>query len=295
LTREGEDAVHANSKIAVLTCANDEIESYSYLLNLLIDAWQKSGIEIIVLRGVDRFEAADALILHVDLTVVPRDYVALSKRYPVAINGRVHDISKRRISANLLRARDPYQGEVIVKTNRNSGGLPERRKDRRGLWKRVYECLPWSWTGRLAPQRYPIFSSPAAVPRAVWYNPRLVVEKYLPEREGEYYCLRQWIFFGEREVNQRVFSPEPIVKARNVIHREYGLPVPDALRAMRSKLGFDYGKFDYVLVDGEVALLDANRTPFANRDNPSPRLEAIVSELAQGLDGFLTGAGPAAP
>ena len=285
--------MQAHSKIAVLTHANDELESHSYLLNLLIDAWRKSGIEIVVLRGADRFQAAEALILHVDLTVVPQDYVAFSKRYPVVINGRVHDISKRRISANLLRVGDPYQGEVIVKTDRNCGGLRERMKERRGLLKRVYKRLPWSWTGKLSPESYPIFPSPAAVPRAVWYNPRLVVERYLPEREGEYYCLRQWIFFGDRQVNQCVFSPEPIVKSRNVIHREYDVPIPDALRAMRSKLGFDYGKFDYVLVNGEVALLDANRTPFASRNNPSPRLSAIVDELAQGLDAFLAGAGPA--
>jgi hypothetical protein len=291
---DGEGGVKARHKIAVLTHAKDKLESSSYLLNLLLDAWQKSGIEIVVLRGTDHFQAADALILHVDLTVIPQDYVACSKRYPVVINGRVYDISKRRISANILRAGDPYQGEVIVKTNRNAGGLRERTKERRGLLKRVYKRLPWSWTGKLSPDSYPIFPTPAAVPRAVWYNPRLVVEKYLPEREGEYYCLRQWIFFGDREVNQRVFSPEPIVKSRNVIHREYDLPIPDALRARRSKLGFDYGKFDYVLVNGEVALLDANRTPFSNPTNPSPRLSAIVNELARGLDAFLAGARPAA-
>jgi len=286
--------VQAHHKIAVLTHARDRLESTSYLLNLLIDAWQKSGIEIVVLRGTERFQAADALILHVDLTVIPQDYVAFSLRYPVVINGRVHDISKRRISANLLRAGEPHQGEVIVKTDLNYGGHRERKQARRSRLRRVlFKRLPWSWTGNLSPETYPIFSSPAAVPRAVWHNPRLVVEKYLPEREGEHYCLRQWVFFGDREINQRVFSPHPIVKSENVIHREYDVPVPEALRAMRSKLGFDYGKFDYVLVNGEVALLDANRTPSANPNNPSPRLNAIVNELAQGLDAFLGDAGPA--
>ena len=287
----------AHHKIAVLTHANDELESRSYLLNLLVDTWQKCGTEILVLRGIDRFEPADALILHVDLTIVPRDYIAFSQRYPVVINGRVHDISKRKISAHLLRAGNSYQGEVIVKTDLNCGGSPEGsgRGARRGRLQRVlYKRLPWSWTGNLSSETYPIFPSPAAVPRAVWFNPRLVVEKYLPEREGAHYCLRQWIFFGDREINQRVFSAEPIIKSKNVIHREYDVPVPEALHAMRSKLGFDYGKFDYVLVNGEVALLDANRTPGANRNNPSPRLSAIVNELAQGLDAFVAGAGPAA-
>ena len=287
--------MRANSKVAVLTHADDELRSESYLLNLLIDAWQQSDIEVVVLRGTDRFEAAGALILHVDLTVIPQDYIAFSNRYPVVINGRVHDISKRRISANLLRAGDLYRGEVIVKTDLNYGGRREGRQARRSrLHRRLLKRLPWSWTGNLSPKTYPIFSSPAAVPRAVWRNPRLVVEKYLPEREGEYYCLRQWVFFGDRGINQRVFSPEPIVKSESVVHREYDVPIPDALRAMRSRLGFDYGKFDYVLIKGEVSLLDANRTPNANRNNPSPRLSAIVNELALGLNGFLAGAGPAA-
>jgi hypothetical protein len=35
------------------------------------------------------------------------------------------------------------------------------------------------------------------------------------------------------------------------------VPVPQALREMRARLGFDYGKFDFVVNDGRATLFDA--------------------------------------
>ena len=72
-------------------------------------------------------------------------------------------------------------------------------------------------------------------------------------------------------MSQRLVSSRPIVKAANIVRRDYDLPIPDKLRAMREELGFDYGKFDYVVADGEVALLDANRTPTVGRNTKVPR------------------------
>lgn len=282
--------------VAVLTHARDRLESERYLLNLLIEAWRRSGIEVLVLRGPDTQPRADALVLHVDLTVIPREYLAVARRYPMVVNGRVLDISKRRISTNLVRLGEAYAGEVIVKSNRNAGGFRERMSTRSRLLRKLNRALPWTLSGRVSSGSYPVFPSPAAVPLAAWLNPLLVVEKFLPEREGKYYCLRQWAFFGEREANIRVLSAEPVIKARKSLHREYDLPVPEALRAMRAKLGFDYGKFDYVLREGEVVLLDANRTPFLSPENIPPRLQAILDDLAQGLYGFLAARGaPLAP
>jgi len=39
------------------------------------------------------------------------------------------------------------------------------------------------------------------------------------------------------------------------------ISVPEELHAMWARLGFDFGKFDYVVRDGQIVLLDANRTP----------------------------------
>lgn len=83
---------------------------------------------------------------------------------------------------------------------------------------------------------------------------------------------------------RRTRSPDPVVKFRGVMERTDD-PVPDELRRVRARMGFDYGKFDYGIVDGEVVLYDVNRTPGAAAD---PRVHvATVDALAPGLDDFL--------
>ena len=86
------------TKIAVLTHVKDNFVSGPYLLRFLVEVWKNIGIDIRVLRGTEHFEPADALILHPDLTIVPDDYLAFCKQYPLVINGGVRDISKDRKS-----------------------------------------------------------------------------------------------------------------------------------------------------------------------------------------------------
>jgi hypothetical protein len=284
------------NRLAVLTHAGDNFEGSNYILAYLVKEWQAAGVEIKVLRGIDHVEPADALFLHVDLTVVPEDYLSFSRQYPVVINGRVHDISKRRVSNNLLERHDQYEGPVIVKTDRNAGGLRElsrfnllQRLSARAGWH-----LPWGWISYMRPDAYTVFQGCCEVPRAVWSNPNLVVEKYLTEREGEAYCIRQWVFFGDRESNLRIFSSSPIVKACNVISREQVPIVPEALRQMRKRLGFDYGKFDYAVRDGQVILYDANRTPALVFLDRTQKHSPLVAELAQALQTFSVEPDPAA-
>lgn len=275
-------------KVAVLTHALDPIDQVNYLMLKIVKKWQASGVEVVVLRGPERYEAADVIVLHVDLTVVPQEYLDFCARYPIVVNGRVRDISKRKISKNLLGPKDHYTGAVIVKADLNFGGFPELKMQRSGRLSRMWnKYLPWSITGILSPSDYPVFRSMAEVPKAVWRNRRLVVEKFCPEREGDHYCLRQWIFLGDRGVSQRLVSLNPIVKFPNEVHLEYGPPVPESLREMRSRLGFDYGKFDYVVVDGEVILLDANRTPALGVSDGWA--QNMAAELAGGLPSFLRG------
>ena len=60
-----------------------------------------------------------------------------------------------------------------------------------------------------------------------------------------------------------------------------------ALRAWRARLGFDYGKFDFVVRDGEPVLFDVNRTP-TMASNLSAALEAGMGELARGMAAFVS-------
>ena len=134
---------------------------------------------------------------------------------------------------------------------------------------------------------YRVIESASEVPEFVWSDPDLAVERFMPEREGDDYCTRLWFFFGEAELGYRCLAREPIVKSSNTFKREPIACVPDELRALREELGFDYGKFDYGIVDGEVVLYDANRTPAygaLNAEQIGQRLDA----LENGVRGFLT-------
>ena len=79
----------------------------------MTESWKQVGIEVVMLFGPDYFEPADVLIVHVDLTVVPGNYLAFSRRFPVVFNGCAKDISKRLVSKNLIDEDDPYRGPEL--------------------------------------------------------------------------------------------------------------------------------------------------------------------------------------
>jgi len=278
-------------QIVILVHQYDAFEKGGYFLRDIAEIWRENGLRVTVLQGLEDRTNADLAILHVDLTVVPDDYLAFVRQYPVVLNGRVEDISKRRITANLVRRGDGYQGAVIVKTDRNCGGVMESHLVRKGTLlhryaQRLRDRLPWGFRSRLSTSDYRIFDSVHDVPRAVWHNPDLIVERFLPERRDDYYCLRTWFFLGDRETNSVSYSKQPIVKAGNVLRREVVNEVPDELRNIRRDLGFDYGKFDYAIVNDRVVLYDVNRTPALGglrkeRFLPSIRL------LAEGIRVYL--------
>ena len=137
-----------------------------------------------------------------------------------------------------------------------------------------------------SPDGYRILPSRAAVPESAWASPAVVVEKFVPERSAAGYHLRVWTFFGGRERSSLCTSPEPVIKSSNVSARE-PVEVPPAMRAARRGLGFDFGKFDYVLHDGRYYLLDASRTPSAPVGPSAVALAPALDEIALGLGDFL--------
>jgi hypothetical protein len=259
----------------------------NYLLSFMCDRWRCAGIDIVLLNDPKRRVDADVAILHVDATRRSPAYDALLEQYPLVINGRVRDISKRRISEHLLPRTSTFGGPVIVKTDANCFDQPDARlRQSEGSVARLCSHV----ADRLRPierkirrnSSYPIYASARDVPWAVWWNRRLVVERFLPERQDDLYCLRTWVFFGTCEKVSRSFSTNPVVKRANTIRSEFIADVPEAIREARRRLGFDYGKFDFVLHQGQPVLLDTNSTPGCS-GRPSPRLDAIADELAAGL------------
>jgi hypothetical protein len=272
--------------VVILTHEHDEFDGTNYMLRGVCEAWRENGMNVTVLRGPGPYVGADAAILHVDLTVVPNPYIEFMRQYPIALNFAVKDISKRNISVNLVRRGDGYSGPVIVKTNRNFGGGREAETSQKSFLRKyaraIRRRLHWSLRAELGIWEYPIYSSPAQVPWAVWHNPDLIVERLLCERRDEFYCTRSWVFLGDAEGNTLYYAKQPIIKSRVAVKSEPA-QVPDELRQMRRKLGFDFGKFDYGIVEGRVVLYDANRTPTVG----DPNIYApLFKTLAQGILAF---------
>lgn len=269
-------------RIVIVAHRHIPFDIMRYRMTDFADIWREEGMDVRIQQGPADQADDDVAILHVDLTVVPADHVEYVRRFPVAVNAGAVDISKRRVSTAILRPDEDYSGPVIVKSNRNHHGYMEARLASMGLMPSRFARVP---------REYPIHGKPADVPPGVWSNPDLVVERFLPEHHDGSYWLRCWTFFGDKETHTLWRSYYPIVKADNCFSVEPGGDPPEDLRRIRRELGFDYGKFDYGIVDGRVVLYDANRTPAAGdfrfKREGAGRRSRI---LAEGIKWFLRSA-----
>lgn len=252
----------------------------NYMLFDVLRALARRGHRWKVVAGPRRVPG-DVAILHVDSTRVGEEYLALAAHYRASVNFKAVDISKRCVSRGLLAPGDAWRGEVIIKSDLNFAGAPEGLHNMRAARAGAPPPHP-----QFTPiGEYRILPSIAEVPDEVWEDPSLVVERFTPEPDEQGYAMRTWVFMGQRERCMRRVSAHPLVKATNCISRTPAA-VPDALRAERARLGFDYGKFDFVIHDGEPVLLDANRTP-----GRPPGSDSVLAERAalwaDGLEDFL--------
>ena len=254
-----------------------------YLLFDVLKILHGMGHKSRIVRGPQPV-SADAALLHVDSTFVDDDYLRLASNYAKPLNFRTGDISKRKVSRLLLGKGDAWDGPVVVKSNYNNNALMEDLHNRRA--RRLGRPAPYPDLEKGPPYR--ILDSLDQVAGEVWDDASLVVERFMPEPDPEGgFVLRTWVFMGARERCTRSVTLDPISKAADVVRYE-PVEVPAALRAERERLGFDFGKFDFVLHDGEPILLDANRTPGSARALRSLMLKGAMN-LAQGLDRLLRG------
>lgn len=262
-----------------------------HMIAALMWHWKKAGHQ--VTSGPRVPGGADLGILHVDRTrVIPPAPILPAPKFGI-LNGEVTDISKRSFSTLRVDRGDCWDGPVIVKSNLNSFGYPEWRSARKSVPARLRRNLArffWRSAETLPPWRYPVMPRLADVPAWVWSDPELVVERFMPERAGRLYCLRGWVFFGKRAYTYRLFSRTSVVKVGSITSYEFLDAPPPELEEFRAKHGFDFGKFDYVQVDGRPILLDINKTPTiaSIKKNPdTPRMR----HLAEGLNDFTGGNG----
>ena len=255
--------------------------SSRYLLFDVLRELQKLGHSWRVTKGPNPIQG-DVALLHVDSTIVEEKYLALRVHYPRTMNFDTADISKRAISRVRLVRGDSWPGPVIVKGNLKSEGSMEATHN--GRARRAGRALPHPHVPAALP--YQVFDRLDDVDDATWGNPHVVVERFLPEIEEDgSYVVHSWIFMGARERCTRLVAPDPIVKAGKAI-RFGPTDVPLQLRAERERLKFDFGKFDFVIHDGEPILIDANRTPGIAQPILS-LMKAGARNLAEGLDEIL--------
>lgn len=274
------------ARILIIQHRTEPLARGDYAIWLLVERWAAAGHSIKLASGWKGLPEAEVAIVHVNLSVVPLGYAEAARRCPLALNANALDIRKRLVSRHLVDPGDGWEGPVIVKTNLNCNGVPEIVAE---LRRRGTLTLPEGAGPQTIP--YTIYPHRSAVPDQIWSIPDLIVERFLPETDGEDYYLRTWIFFGPEECCRRFRARKPLIKGADY-EEVTPVEVPAFLRAERERLGLDYGKFDFVMHDGEPILLDVNKT-MGTPSESRPELRQAYAELAPGLDALLSSAGVA--
>jgi len=278
-------------RIAVLFHANDRNTRMSgYIVDHLASYWREDGHEVVYLFGTKAHVPADLVLVHVNLSVIPDDYLAFASRYPIVLNGQLRDIRKSVVSTNLVGPHDAWTGPVIVKSDRNSGGEPEQSLTPSWLDKhsRVWRAARRAasrLTGREAFtdwKRYRVFDSVDDVPPSIFERDDVVVERFLPERENNLFHLRMYQVLGDRWTCTRIASPYPVFKASNSVSSETVEPHAE-VETWRKQFNLDYGKLDYLVYDGHPVLIDVNKTTGASPRMADAPLHAMRRRLAEGL------------
>ncbi len=252
-----------------------------YMLGPIIVELVRRGHRVTLARGVPKQAiAADIALLHVDLTYVPSEYLEFAASFPICLNGQVANIAKRTVADGLVRQDTDWSGAVIVKTDLNCRGAPELRANKLA----ELADLPLPFPNAIGLSDYPTFDSAAAVPSPAWLNDGLVVQQFLPERLVDGFGIRFWTFLGHVERCDLCVSSTALVKAATTIRLEPS-PVPDQLRALRKRLGLDYGKIDFVIHDGHPVVMDVNKTVGMP---PSKKGSDWPSRYADGVEEYLS-------
>jgi hypothetical protein len=175
------------------------------------------------------------------------------------------------VATNLLRHGDAYDGAAIVKSNYNFGGIPEARL---------------AGQPRPVVDQYRVYARFRDVPAALFAREDLVVQKFEAERDGALYCVRYLAVMGRYRHCIRLRSRSHLVKGDNYLPDVEAIDPHPEILAAREKLGLDYGKMDYVVVDGRAILLDVNKTVGIGMMSDDPKMRKLRRERASALYGY---------
>jgi len=285
-------------RIAILFHKNDRhynLARYSVLP--LAEVWQEAGHKLIFLFGTRKFVPADLVLVHVNLSVVPEKYIQFARRYPIVLNAEIKDIRKRTISQHLLRRDDDWDGPAIVKSNLNYAGYPELILGRSWLTRnsrtmlrarRLLDRLTDRSPAFTDSTEYEVYDGLADVPGKYFDKEDIVVEKFHAEIQDGLYHTRFYHFLGDRETHRRLAAKHPVVNRTTHVH-VHDIEPNDEIIAWRKRLRMDYGKLDYVVVNGEVILLDANKTTGTGIPSDAESVQRSRRDRAEGLYSYFQG------
>lgn len=258
----GASSLGSALRIAILAHEVDGRRNFGLFgIHQLAELWRADGHSVRFVYGASQYEPADVALLHVDLSQVPAEYTELADRYPLVLNRHILDIRKSRFSELLVSVDDSWQGPVIVKTDQNYGGEPERIREQSSVWHRLARRAQ-RWWGNQSPgvPNYQIYEHKRLVPEGLFADSDYVVERFLPERTADgQYRIRSYVFFGGQADNYVLTSPSPIVNSRTA-HKVEQVPAPSEMDAIRRRHRIDFGKLDYVINEGQVRVFDINKT-----------------------------------
>ena len=189
-------------RLAFLHEATYSPEQRIHMIVLIEDILEASGVEVVHLASTDQYIQADLLFVHVDRSIVSSETCSFALHYPNAVNAYATDIRKARYIDGLLGRNDAHDGPVIVKTDLNYAGQPERNSQNRvrtiprRLIARAMRLLGATDYTIRTKSDYRIYDSLAEVPRH-YFGDDYVVQKFMPERDGAKNVLREYIFLGD--------------------------------------------------------------------------------------------------
>ena len=90
-----------NKHIVILSHENARNLAESiYYLRVFAEIWQEQGHKLSFVNGTDKMISGDVVIVHVDLTEVPSEYLRYAGQFPAVINGKASTIAKDAFSVN---------------------------------------------------------------------------------------------------------------------------------------------------------------------------------------------------
>ena len=237
-----------------------------WTINILESYWLEFGAKIVYYHDVDQpIPNADLWIQHLDSSVVPNKYRKVMNKLPNVVNGKLLDIRKNAFSEQRISDfSTSYNGQIIVKSNDNCGGYPElsesRYNQKKSIYRKIKRILTKKATTKPPFAEYKLYESLQDVPRQFFNSEQVIIEKFIPQRDGDYYVLYMTYIFLEQHITFKIKSYLPIMKWDDHVTWEYATTQPDILDWARQH-HVEYGKIDYVYADNQLIVYDINKTP----------------------------------